>query len=54
MDLIEENKLSLSDPVTKYIPEFKDLKVAVDKSGKSISQLTEVDNDCPHTLVNMD
>ena len=54
MDLIEENKLSLSDPVIKYIPEFKDLKVAVDKSGKSISQLTEVDNDCPHTLVNMD
>ena len=32
MDLIEENKLSLSDPVIKYIPEFKDLKVAVDKS----------------------
>ena len=31
MDLIEENKLSLSDPVIKYIPEFKDLKVAVDK-----------------------
>tara|TARA_Y100000768_G_scaffold137163_1_gene102121 strand:- start:281 stop:1543 length:1263 start_codon:yes stop_codon:yes gene_type:complete len=54
MDLIEENKLSLSDPVTKYIPEFKDLKVAADKSGKSISQLTEVDNDCPHTLVDMD
>lgn len=54
MDLIEENKLSLSDPVIKYIPEFKDLKVAVDKSGKSISQLTEVDNDCPHTLVDMD
>ena len=54
MDLIEENKLSLSDSVIKYIPEFKDLKVAVDKSGKSISQLTEVDNDCPHTLVNMD
>ena len=54
MDLIEENKLSLSDPVIKYIPEFKDLKVAVDKSGKSISQLAEVDNDCPHTLVDMD
>ena len=54
MDLIEENKLSLSDSVIKYIPEFKDLKVAVDKSGKSISQLTEVDNDCPHTLVDMD
>ena len=54
MDLIEENKLSLSDPVIKYIPEFRDLKVAVDKSGKSISQLTEVDNDCPHTLVEMD
>ena len=54
MDLIEEDKLSFSDPVTKYIPEFKDLKVAVDKSGKSISQLTQVDNDCPLTLVDMD
>ena len=54
MDLIEEEKLSFSDPVTKYIPEFKDLKVAVDKSGKSISQLRQVDNDCPHTLVDMD
>ncbi len=54
MDLIEEEKLSLSDPVTRYIPEFKDLKVAVDKSGKSISQLTKINDDCPHSLVDMD
>ena len=33
--LVEEGKLSLDDPVSKYLPEFKNLKVAVkDKSGK--------------------
>lgn len=33
--LVEEGKLSLDDPVAKYLPEFKTLKVAVkDKNGK--------------------
>lgn len=33
--LVEEGKLSLDDPVSKYLPEFKNLKVAVkDKTGK--------------------
>lgn len=33
--LVEEGKISLDDPVAKYLPEFKDLKVAVkDKNGK--------------------
>ena len=31
MILHEEGRFSLNDPVSKYIPEFKDLKVAVDK-----------------------
>jgi CubicO group peptidase (beta-lactamase class C family) len=33
MMLVEEGKLRLSDPVTRYIPEFKDLKVMVPRSG---------------------
>ena len=33
--LVEEGKLSLDDPVVKYLPEFKNLKIAVkDKDGK--------------------
>ena len=33
--LVEEGKLSLDDPVSKYLPEFKELKIAVkDKAGK--------------------
>ena len=33
--LVEEGKLSLDDPVSKYLPEFKDLKVGVKgKDGK--------------------
>ena len=35
--LLEEGKISLDDPVSKYLPEFKNLKVAVkDKNGKTI------------------
>ena len=34
--LVEEGKLSLDDPVSKYLPEFKELKVAVKgKDGKT-------------------
>jgi CubicO group peptidase (beta-lactamase class C family) len=33
MMLVEEGKLSLSDPVSKYLPEFKDVKVGVEKKG---------------------
>src|SRR5262252_5912799 len=33
MMLIEEGKLRLTDPVSKFIPEFKDLKVAVPRQG---------------------
>ena len=34
MDLIEDGLLSVNDPVIKYIPEFKNLKVAVDRDQK--------------------
>jgi CubicO group peptidase (beta-lactamase class C family) len=33
MMLAEEGKLRLTDPVTKFIPEFKEMKVAVPKNG---------------------
>ena len=36
MDLIEDGILKLNDPVSKYIPEFEDLQVAVSHTGKSL------------------
>jgi CubicO group peptidase (beta-lactamase class C family) len=54
MDLKEEGLLSLDDPVIKFIPEFSNLKVAVDEDGKSISQINENILDCPHILVETD
>lgn len=33
MMLVEEGRLSLADPITRYLPELKDLKVAVEKAG---------------------
>ena len=56
LDLVEDGILNLNDPVTKYIPEFKNLKVAVAEDGKS---LTEIDwgnraNVCPVKLVEND
>ena len=35
MMLVEEGKLSLDDPVSKYIPAFADVKVGVEKPGES-------------------
>src|SRR5882757_4384009 len=34
MMLVEEGKLRLDDPVSKYIPAFADMKVAVEKRGE--------------------
>ena len=34
MMLVEEGKIRLADPVSKFIPEFKDMKVAVEKDGE--------------------
>jgi CubicO group peptidase (beta-lactamase class C family) len=33
MQMVEEGKLQVSDPVAKYLPEFKDVKVGVEKAG---------------------
>src|SRR6202035_1894935 len=35
MMLVEDGKLSLSDPVAKYIPAFADVKVGVEKPGQT-------------------
>ena len=43
MDLWEDNLISLQDPITKYIPEFANLKVAVSSNGKSLSIFTQSD-----------
>jgi len=37
LDLVEDGLMKLDDPVVKYIPEFKDLEVAVSESGKSLT-----------------
>jgi len=39
LDLVEDGILGLNDPVTKYIPEFENLKVAVSKDGKVLSEI---------------
>jgi CubicO group peptidase (beta-lactamase class C family) len=35
MMLVEEGRLRLSDPVSQYLPEFKNMKVAVPKAGQA-------------------
>ena len=44
MMLVEEGKLGLQEPVSKYIPEFKDMKVGVestDAEGKAVLKLVD-------------
>jgi CubicO group peptidase (beta-lactamase class C family) len=41
MMLAEEGKLLLADPVSRYIPEFANLKVAVDSDGEAKTLATE-------------
>ena len=54
MDLVEDGILSLDDPVTKYIPEFQNLEVAVDKNGNSLATGKELSLACPFDLVPVD
>lgn len=37
--LVEEGKIQLNDPVSKFLPEFKNMKVAVQKEGSSETEL---------------
>ena len=41
MMLAEEGKLLIADPVARYIPEFADLKVAVDSDNASAKKLAK-------------
>lgn len=56
LDLVEDGLMQLSDPVTKYIPEFSQLKVAAVEDGRNISELEpdEIETACDYTLVPMD
>ncbi|MEM9532193.1 MAG: serine hydrolase [Pseudomonadota bacterium] len=47
LSLVEEGTLSLDDPVTKYIPEFAALKVAVTPSGGAPASAREPAAACP-------
>jgi len=52
LDLVEDGMLNLNDPVSKHIPEFKNLQVAVSNEGKSLSEYDwgKRDNVCPIQL----
>ncbi len=45
MILVEEGKIHLTDPVSRFIPEFKDMKVAVEKEGSSEVELVKADRE---------
>ena len=38
MELVEQGKLDLDAPVSKYLPEFKDLQVGVEKLDEKTGQ----------------
>lgn len=54
MNLVDNGIMKLNDPVTKYIPEFKNLKVAVNAEGKALAQLKNDEKGCPFHLVALD
>ncbi len=45
MMLVEESKIHLGDPVSRFIPEFKEMKVAVEKEGSSEIELVKADRE---------
>jgi CubicO group peptidase (beta-lactamase class C family) len=53
LDLVEDGILSLDDPVTQFIPEFADLKVAVSAHGADLSVIEDKDAVCPLQQVPM-
>lgn len=56
LDLIEEGVLRFDDPVTKYIPEFEDLTIAVTPEGKplGVADKSKEQDLCPYELVEPD
>ena len=58
MDLVEDGLLRLDEPVSKYIPEFKNLKVALTNDGSSLTgyakamgNIYKTGNPCPLNIV---
>lgn len=39
LDLVEDGILDLNDPIIDYIPEFQNLKIAVDANGKTLASI---------------
>lgn len=56
LDLVEDGIIRLDDPVINYIPEFKDLQVAVTKQGTPLGELPfdSLASACPYDLVDSD
>ncbi|HIB52701.1 MAG TPA: class C beta-lactamase-related serine hydrolase [Candidatus Marinimicrobia bacterium] len=54
MDLVEDGHLHLDEPVTKYIPEFDSLQVAVNEKGVPLGQVQNKNIGCKYTLVKPD
>jgi CubicO group peptidase (beta-lactamase class C family) len=42
MQMVEEGRLQIGDPVAKYLPEFKDVKVGVEKAGSDGKPMLEL------------
>lgn len=53
LDLVEDGIINLNDPVSKYIPEFENLQVAVSNDGKSLTEFEWGNREkvCPVQLV---
>ena len=43
--LVDEGKVRLTDPVSRFLPEFKDLKVAVTEAGEPTATLVRADRE---------
>ncbi|MBQ34125.1 MAG: serine hydrolase [Candidatus Marinimicrobia bacterium] len=54
MDLVEDGYLHLDEPVTKYVPEFDSLQVAVNEKGIPLGQIQNKNIGCKYTLVKPD
>src|SRR5262245_49719132 len=50
MMMMEEGKLRITDPVSKYIPSFKDLKVAVAEPRRGAGAASPAASDAPEKL----
>lgn len=41
LDLVEDGLINLQDPIEKYIPEFQNLKIAVDSNGNTLGTIAK-------------